>query len=173
MRRQAQADPDPKTPLKVVVTGGHPGDPEYGCGGTIARYARLWHQIIILYLKRGGNPQEGPNACAAPKAANGESPRVQEAMEACRILGASSIFLPQCNGNATVDNAHYQGFTELLASLNADVLFTQWPMDNHPDHRAISTLTLEAWNRLGRNMALYYYEVSNGEDTDVHAFGLY
>ena len=25
---------------KVVVTGGHPGDPEYGCGGTIARLHR-------------------------------------------------------------------------------------------------------------------------------------
>ena len=27
--------------LKVIVTGGHPGDPEYGCGGTIARYTDL------------------------------------------------------------------------------------------------------------------------------------
>ena len=24
--------------LKVVVTGGHPGDSEYGCGGTVAKY---------------------------------------------------------------------------------------------------------------------------------------
>ena len=29
--------------LNVVVTGGHPGDPEYGCGGTVARYADLGH----------------------------------------------------------------------------------------------------------------------------------
>ena len=30
---QVAAGPE-KRKLKVVVTGGHPGDPEYGCGGT-------------------------------------------------------------------------------------------------------------------------------------------
>src|SRR6476620_10409719 len=45
--------------LRVVVTGGHPGDPEYGCGGTIARYAELGHDVAILYLNRG-DPLEGP-----------------------------------------------------------------------------------------------------------------
>ena len=43
-------------PLKVVVTGGHPGDPEYGCGGTIARYTDLGHEVVLLYLNRGEWP---------------------------------------------------------------------------------------------------------------------
>ena len=42
-----------KAKLKVVVTGGHPGDPEYGCGGTIARYTDLGHVVVLLYLNRG------------------------------------------------------------------------------------------------------------------------
>ena len=33
--------------LKVIVTGGHPGDPEYGCGGTIARYSDLGHEVVL------------------------------------------------------------------------------------------------------------------------------
>jgi LmbE family N-acetylglucosaminyl deacetylase len=33
--------------LKVMVTGGHPGDPEYGCGGTIARYADQGHDVTL------------------------------------------------------------------------------------------------------------------------------
>ncbi|MGA2257914.1 MAG: hypothetical protein ABSG53_24890, partial [Thermoguttaceae bacterium] len=36
-----------KPKLKVVVTGGHPGDPEYGCGGTIARYTDLGHEAVL------------------------------------------------------------------------------------------------------------------------------
>ncbi len=45
------------------------------------------------------------------------------------------------------------------------MVFTHWPIDNHADHRAISLLVYEAWLRMGKKFALYYYEVSNGEDT--------
>ena len=151
--------------LNVVVAGGHPGDPEYGCGGTIAQYARLGHKVTLLYLNRG----EDPLHCAPANATNDATIRVHEAIEACRILGAKPIFAPQCNGNSIVDNAHYEAFTRLLSELRADLLFTQWPIDNHPDHRAVSTLTLEAWNRLGRSAAFYFYEVSDGEDSVMFA----
>ena len=38
--------------LKVVATGGRPGDPDT-VGGTIARYSDLGHQVTLLYLNRG------------------------------------------------------------------------------------------------------------------------
>ena len=44
-------------------------------------------------------------------------------------------------------------------------MFTHWPIDNHADHRAISMLVYDAWLRMRKSFALYYYEVSNGEDT--------
>ncbi len=160
-----RADTPRSDPLNIVVTGGHPGDPEYGCGGTVARYTKQGHRVTLLYLNRGEDPQEGSAACAAAISANRATPRVHEAMAACRILGATPVFAPQCNGGAIVDNAHYEAFTQLLATLRPDVLFTQWPIDNHPDHRATFTLTLEAWSRLGRKAALYFYEVSDGLDT--------
>lgn len=146
-------------------TGGHPGDPEYGCGGTVARHTKQGHRVTLLYLNRGDDPHDGPAACAAAIAADRVTPRVQEAMAACRILGATPVFAPQCNSASVVDNAHYEAFTELLATLRPDVIFTQWPIDNHPDHRATFTLTLEAWSRLGRKAAFYFYEVSDGLDT--------
>lgn len=147
--------------LNVVVTGGHPGDPEYGCGGTIARYGRLGHKVTLLYLNRGEIPQPDDAGCNAIN----DDTRLREAQEACRIPGATAAFAPQCNGNAFVDNVHYRAFTALLADLDPDVVFTQWPIDNHPDHRAITSLTYEAWNSLGRKAAFYYYEVSDGLDT--------
>jgi N-acetylglucosamine malate deacetylase 1 len=158
--RQGHTEPSSGGTLKVVVTGGHPGDPEYGCGGTIARYVRLGHKVTLLYLNRGEDLQQ-EGACSGAD----EGARVREAEAACRILGATAAFAPQCNGNAIVDNAHYGAFTELLAGLDPDVVFTQWPIDNHPDHRAITSLTYEAWKRLGRQAAFYFYEVSDGEDT--------
>ena len=158
---QGHAEPPPGGALNVVVTGGHPGDPEYGCGGTIARYGRLGHKVTLLYLNRGETPQPEGVGCSGTE----DGTRVREAQEACRILGATAAFSPQCNGNAIVDNAHYRAFTELLAGLDPDVVFTHWPIDNHPDHRATTTLTYQAWNSLGRKAAFYYYEVSDGEDT--------
>jgi LmbE family N-acetylglucosaminyl deacetylase len=155
------------TALNIVVTGGHPGDPEYGCGGTIARYTQRGHRVTLVYLNRGEDPHGGRAGCAA--AANHATPRVHEAREACRLLGATPMFAGQCNSDAIVDNAHYAKFAELLARLKPDVIFTQWPIDNHPDHRAISNLTLEAWNRGGRTAAFYFYEVSDGADTLMFA----
>ena len=143
--------------LRVVVTGGHPGDPEYGCGGTIARYAELGHDVAILYLNKGLT-LEAAQAGNAPD-------RVAEAAKACEILKARPLYAGQIDGNAIVDRERYDQFYTLLEAERPDVVFTHWPIDNHADHRAMSMLVYDAWLRMKRSFALYYYEVSNGEDT--------
>jgi len=145
--------------LKIIVCGGHPGDPEYGCGGTIARYTELGHDVALLYLNRGEKscPETAPNV--------GSAVRVPEVQKANGILKARPVFADQCDGHAIVDNAAYDQFRRLLEAEKPDVLFTQWPIDGHRDHRAISALSYDAWLRLDKKFAFYYYEVSNGEDT--------
>lgn len=138
---------------KIVFTGGHPGDPEYGCGGTIARLAALGHDVVLLYMNDGAW-QETSAAV-----------RVAEAKKACQILKARPAYAGQVNGHAIVDNAHYQAFQSILERENPDAVFTHWPFDNHPDHRGIANLTYESWKQLKHRFALYYYEVSDGEDT--------
>ena len=141
---------------KVIVTGGHPGDPEYGCGGTIARFADAGHDVVLLYLNRGS-----ANTCPEPD----NAPRVAEARRACEILKARPLFAGQCDGRAIVDRDHYDSFRNLIAAEQPDVLFTHWPIDGHADHRALSALAYDAWLKLGKRFAFYYYEVSDGEDT--------
>jgi LmbE family N-acetylglucosaminyl deacetylase len=144
----------PQRTLKVIVTGGHPGDPEYGCGGTIARYADLAHEVVLLYLNDGvpaGKPRDGV--------------RIAEAKAACEILKARPLFAGQIDGDAVVDRAHSEAFRKTFQAEQPDVVFTHWPIDNHADHRAISMLVYDAWLRMKKSFALYYYEVSNGEDT--------
>ncbi len=154
---QPKADEPPSSRLKIVVTGGHPGDPECGCAGTIARYTSLGHQVVILYLNRG----EG--FCGGASLSRCGAIRTSEALKACEILKARAAFAGQYDSRSIVDYSHYESFDKLLASENPDVVFTQWPIDNHRDHRAISMLTLDAWLRAGKKSALYYYEVA--EDT--------
>ena len=140
--------------LKVIVTGGHPGDPEYGCGGTIARYSDLGHEVVLLYLNRGEWPPR----------AEGVS-RMAEAAKACEILKARPLYAGQFNSQAVVDQPHYDAFRKILEAEQPDAVFTHWPIDNHADHRAISMLVYDAWLKMKKQFALYYYEVSNGEDT--------
>jgi N-acetylglucosamine malate deacetylase 1 len=137
---------------KIVVTGGHPGDPEYGCGGTIARLTSTAHEVVLLYLNNGAWQQISAET------------RLAEAKKACEILKARRD-ANQTNGHAIVDNPHYEAFQEILKSESPDAVFTHWPIDNHPDHRAIANLTYECWKNLKRRLALYYYEVSDGDDT--------
>jgi N-acetylglucosamine malate deacetylase 1 len=148
----------PAKKLKIVVTGGHPGDPECGCGGTVARYTDAGHEAVLLYLNRGEGycGENDPKDCGKI--------RTSEAEKACAILKARPVFAGQFDGKAIVDPPHYDEFSRLLLDQQPDVVFTHWPMDSHRDHRAISALVLEAWlASKKRKFALYYYEVA--EDT--------
>jgi LmbE family N-acetylglucosaminyl deacetylase len=158
----AAAPQDPPR-RKIVIAGGHPGDPEYGCGGTAARYADLGHDVVLLYLNHG------EKSCPESPAQAAANVRVTEAKRACEILKARPLFAGQCDGHAVVDPAHYEEFRGLLASERPDVLFTHWPIDAHADHRAISALCYDGWLKLGKKFAFYYYEVSNGSDTLMFA----
>lgn len=150
-----------KHKLKVVVTGGHPGDPECGCAGTIARYAELGHEVVILYLNRG----EG--YCGQRELKECGGIRTSEAEKACAILNARAVFAGQYDGRAIVDAAHYEEFRKQLEQEKPDVVFTQWPIDAHRDHRAVSAMVLDAWLQSEKKFALYYYEVA--EDTMMFA----
>jgi len=145
--------------LKVIVTGGHPGDPEYGCGGTVARYSDLGHQVTLLYLNRG------EKTCPETPADAVSNVRVAEAKRACEILKAQPVFAGQCDAHAILDAPHYDDFQKIIEDLKPDVLFTHWAVDGHRDHRAISNLAYDSWLKMGKSFSFYYYEVSDGEDT--------
>src|SRR5262245_7164240 len=67
--------------LSVICIGGHPDDPESGCGGTLARYAAAGHRVTIIYLTRGERGIEGKALDEAARI------RTAESEAACRILG--------------------------------------------------------------------------------------
>ena len=53
---------NPAAKLKVMVTGGHPDDPETGCGGLIALLTAAGHEVTVAYLTRGEAGIAGVNA---------------------------------------------------------------------------------------------------------------
>jgi LmbE family N-acetylglucosaminyl deacetylase len=153
--------PSPSDParLKIVCVGGHPDDPESGCGGTLAQYAALGHTVTIVYLTRGerGIPGKSLDEAARIRSAESEA--------ACRIIGAQAVFFGQIDGATEVTRAHVDAMSRLLAAENPDVIFTHWPVDTHMDHQVASMLTIRAWMSL-QTPRLYFYEVNSGSQTE-------
>jgi LmbE family N-acetylglucosaminyl deacetylase len=144
---------------KIVVAGGHPDDPESGCGGTIARYTDLGHEVAIIYLTRGEAGIDGKSHAEAAAI------RTAEALKACEILKARPIFAGQIDGSTEITPASYEAFGKILDAEAPDVVYTHWPVDSHRDHRATSLLVYDAWIRGGKRFALYYFEVMTGRQT--------
>lgn len=134
-----------------------PGDPEYGCGGTIVKLSQAGYRVKILYLNRGEK-----RVCYSESKLRFDSH--ERSRRACQILGAMPIFDKQIDGEAVVDNAAYASFDELIRFQQPQLIITHWPIDNHSDHRATSMLNFDAWRTLKPNCSLYYYEVTDGED---------
>jgi LmbE family N-acetylglucosaminyl deacetylase len=147
--------------LKVVVAGAHPDDPESGCGGTIALYSDQGHEVVILYLTRGEAGIQGRSMQEAAAI------RTAECQKACAILKARPVYADQIDGHTEVNRSRYDDFRKILEAERPDVVFTHWPIDTHRDHRATSLLVYDAWLQSGRKFALYYFEVDQGEQTQV------
>src|SRR5690242_2475088 len=145
--------------LRVVVAGTHPDDPETGCGGTIARYTGAGHKVIVLYLTRGERGISGKTYEEAAVI------RTAEARKACQILSAEPVFVGQVNEKVEVTYRRYDAYREILEAQHPDIVFTHWPIDSHEDHRANSLLVYDAWLKMRKKFALYYFEVMSGVQT--------
>jgi LmbE family N-acetylglucosaminyl deacetylase len=145
--------------LKIVCTGGHPDDPESGCGGTLVRFAEMGHHVTVVYLTRG---EAGIGGKSHDEAA---AIRTAECEAACKILGAKPVFAGQIDGAAYIDKDAVASFGKLLAAEDPDVVLAQWPIDGNLDHQVGSILTYRAWLAARGRFELYYYEVDLGGQT--------
>ncbi len=87
---------EPGRPLKIVVFGGHPDDPESAAGGLIATLTRQGHDVICAY---GTAFRKDRRFFNRPEA----DVRREEATAACKILGASPKFFSYSHESLVAD----------------------------------------------------------------------
>ncbi len=148
-------------PKTIIISGAHPDDPESGCGGTIARLVAEGHKVIILYFTKGEAGIKGKSHEEA------SSIREKEARKACEILKAEPVFYGQIDGSTFINPDEYTKMTKMISAFTPEIVFTQWPIDTHPDHRHLSLLVYGSWLNLNRSFSLYYYEVLTGMQTQT------
>jgi LmbE family N-acetylglucosaminyl deacetylase len=131
--------------MVIIAIGPHPDDPEEGMGGTIARIKGLNgkitdEKIIIVYMTSGGAGIGGKSQAEATKI------REQEAKNACKILKAEPIFLHQIDGSAFPTQETVKQLADLFEKEEPRIIFTCWPLDSHPDHRATAYMVITAYS---------------------------
>ena len=150
--------------MRVLILGAHPDDPESGCGGTMSRHAQAGHEVLAVYLTRGGRGVAGHDPHDV------ERIRTQEAQAACHILKARPLFFDFPDGGLEVSSATVDAMQALLTERSPDLVLAHWPLDTHPDHQAVGVLALRAWLSVNRSAAgpcfpLHFYEVLTGHQT--------
>ncbi len=124
--------------LKIIVVGAHPGDPECGCGGTIALFTAAGHEVVAAYLTRGEAGVQGKSYEEAGKI------RTDEALKECKIIKCRAEFFGQIDGNCEIKENSYAQVNDFIKKENPDLVFTHWPIVSHRDHRICSILAYDA-----------------------------
>jgi len=145
--------------LNILCVGAHPGDPEFGCGGTMANYSNAGNAVTFLYLTRGEVYNDKQSFAKSAEL------RTKEAETSCKLLNATPLFAGQIDGNTELNKQKNEETTKLILSQKPDIVFTHWPLDAHPDHQVAGLLTLTAWVRSNKLFHLYFYEVNTGSET--------
>ncbi len=128
--------------MRILAIGAHPDDIEFGCGGTLIRFARHGHEVFLLVMTDGS--------------AGGEVPvRRHEQEAAARILRAAKLFWGECPDTGLVpDRALIQHVERRIREVEPDSIFVHYQDDTHQDHRNLATATITA-TRYTRNVLFF------------------
>ena len=125
--------------MNILAIGCHPDDLEACCGGTLAKYAKLGHQVFMGSIANGsvGHRIIPSNELTQI--------RLQEARAAAAIIGAEHF----CIGadDLTVEASNMELLKELVEVVRwakPDIVITHNPKDYMRDHEQTSELVVSA-----------------------------
>jgi len=139
-----------KEPVKILVILAHPDDPEFFCGGSIARWVEAGNEITYSLLTRG---DKGLNDWVKVDPKELIRIRQEEQQSAARVLGVKKVnFLSHEDGYLVADlNLRKTIVAEIrrekpdiLVSCDPNGLYFRENALNHPDHIAAGKATVEA-----------------------------
>ena len=124
---------------RILVVGPHPDDQELGMGGTILALAAQGHDILLLDVTNGE-----PTPLGDPETRGAEA---RAAMGILREHATGAVDrwllgLPNRCVEHTLENRH--AIAGAIRAWGAEIVFTTYPEDAHPDHRAVTRCVEDA-----------------------------
>lgn len=135
--------------MKVLAIGAHPDDVEYGCGGTLARYAERGHDVFLFVAS------EGEHGGAADV-------RRREQADSALVLSAREVFWGGYpDTEIPLSRELIVGIETVIRRIAPTMIFVNFPDDTHQDHRNLAQATVSATRYIPNFL---FYEVPSTQN---------
>lgn len=141
--------------MNILAIGPHPDDIEFGCGGTLLKYAQSNHQVFLLVLTDGSF---------------GGDPDVRRAEQetAAKYLGAKELFWGNYRDTELSGNREMiVKIDDIIQKVKPDVVFLNFWADVHQDHRAAAQAAVSASRYIKE---VLFYEVPSTQHFEPDIF---
>jgi len=134
---------------RILVLAPHMDDEVIGCGGTLYKHIRNGDKVTVVYMTDGRNGSSTIKYFAGEERRRREMEIVEirkwEAQMAMKTLGIKEgIFLDGEDGNLSSTHEMQSKLRQVLDSIQPDVVYLPFFLEEHPDHRATSKILLDA-----------------------------
>lgn len=128
--------------MRILALGCHPDDIEFGCGGTLIKYARAGHTIYMMIMTEGD--------------AGGDAElRRREQQAAAELLHCEKLFWGGYRDTELpLDRRLIASLEAVIADVDPAFIFVHYGDDTHQDHRNLAASTVTA-TRYTRNVLFY------------------
>jgi LmbE family N-acetylglucosaminyl deacetylase len=138
-----------KKSLRVLVISAHPDDVDFGCSGTLAKWAKEGAEIFYTICTSGEKGSDDPSVT------NLELARIREKeqLAAARVIGTKEVFFLRKSDGELQYSLEFRGeLVRIIRQCRPNILLTHDPanraFDNqylfHADHRVVGELAFDA-----------------------------
>jgi LmbE family N-acetylglucosaminyl deacetylase len=147
--------PEEEGPKKALVISAHPDDSEFGAAGTSYLWTKEGWEFYYCICTDGSKGSEDPNMkkeVLVPL-------RKEEQRAAAAVLGVKEVmFLDHVDGELSYNRDFLKEVVRVIRRLKPYAVFSHDPGQivrnmfiNHPDHRAVGEIALDAVYPMARN----------------------
>jgi len=155
-------------PRTILVLAPHADDEVISCGGTILKYTQWKCEVVVIVVTSGtgsGPRGEAPDRIVERRRKEFEATRrMLRLSDRSEFLGLEEL---------QINRGNVRRFTDIIRSIQPDIVLFPHPSDRHRAHRNTALLTMEAlyhaptetYSGQGRTwlpLGAYFYETPSG-----------
>ena len=144
-------------PQRLLGVWAHPDDEAYLSAGLMARVVVAGGHVTVFTATRGEKGTDDPDRYDQPTFAAERERELRASLAELGVHDVRVIGLRDGECDLADPHAAIDAIRAVMDEVDPDTIVTFGPdgITNHPDHRAISRWTTEAWRRCGRGELLY------------------